>query len=89
MKTVVVWNTPVVNSSTNIKDNNLLIIKGLNFKKQLNKFDIVICHGGSGVVQQCLIKQIPILIIAHMCDQFYWGNYITKLQYGQCVNATS
>lgn len=60
----------------------------MNFSQQLKGFDMILCHGGSGIVQQCIYNKIPILIMAHMCDQFYWLDYVFKNGIGGGIKAT-
>jgi len=48
----------------------------MNFSKHLNKFDIVISHGGAGITQTCIKHGVINLILATMVDQPFWGKLI-------------
>lgn len=60
----------------------VVVVNGLDFKMQLKLFDVVVCHGGSGIVQHCVSLRIPIVVIAHFCDQPYWGQLVQQLRIG-------
>lgn len=45
------------------------ILNGINYKYDLNNFDIIIHHGGAGIMSACCYYCIPQYIIATFVDQ--------------------
>lgn len=44
----------------------------MNLDKQTKLFDVVVCHGGAGIVNDCIKNGVPMFIIANFVDQPLW-----------------
>jgi UDP:flavonoid glycosyltransferase YjiC (YdhE family) len=63
-----------------------MFVEYLPFDKVLGSFDVVIHHGGIGTAMQCLVQDVPQLIVPQMLDQFFWADVFTKRGFGARLN---
>lgn len=51
----------------------------------MKNFDLIINHGGAGVVHKCINQHLPQFIIANTMDQPIWLQYVINIKIGNGI----
>ena len=60
-------------------DDNILKVSRAPYKKVFQRCAMVVHHGGAGTTQSALLTGTPVIIVAHVSDQFFWGSEMERL----------
>jgi UDP:flavonoid glycosyltransferase YjiC (YdhE family) len=69
----------MVNGEASLK---VRVVEGFNFTKHLNKFELCLCHGGSGVVHSALKASCFVIIHPSFGDQYIWAHCVREAGVG-------
>lgn len=61
---------------------NLTCYSYINYDQYLMHYDVVIHHGGAGIMYHCLLKAIPSIVVPHDYDQFDHAARLLHKGYG-------
>ena len=60
-------------------DKNIFKVTRTPYKKVFPRCAMVVHHGGAGTTQSALLTGKPVIIVAHVSDQFFWGSEMERL----------
>lgn len=63
----------------------MIKLNNLNYGKYLKYFKIAIHHGGSGTTHDCILYNVPQIIVSQFVDQPLYGNLIELLGIGKWI----
>lgn len=74
-----------ISEGLNLKSHVQLYREPINIDPLLERADLLICHAGSGLVNQALMKQVPLLCLPMHYEQFLMATRVQELGVGVLV----
>ncbi|RYE53105.1 MAG: hypothetical protein EOP48_15085 [Sphingobacteriales bacterium] len=78
--------TPFRNLLPATLPDNIFVVDFCPFHELLHSIDVVIHHGGIGMVRECISKGVPQLVIGRGFDRQHNGRIVKELKLGECVS---
>jgi UDP:flavonoid glycosyltransferase YjiC (YdhE family) len=73
---------PVQDLSIVATDNPVFKVNRSPYVRTFPRCAAVVHHGGAGTTQSSLVAGRPSIVVAHMADQFFWGDKLNRLGVG-------
>mgnify|MGYP001282352270 CR=1 FL=1 len=80
------YNIVVSGKNVPIKKNNIIYKEFIHLNSIIDKIDLIISHGGNGIIYQALSNAIPHIMIPSIFEQYWNATRIEKLSLGQIHN---
>lgn len=70
---------PIFDENSLVPSNKIFHLTRAPYKKVFPSCAAVVHHGGAGTTQRTLQSGSPSVVVAHMADQFFWGQELFRL----------